>query len=280
LIIPALKSKGELRFTIILQEYFTDKDSARKTGKMLTPAIFPEVSVLDGLPEHTYYYERTKESPRVGRKATAVATPPSRRIQPTGGKKILPARQSASAVLSDGVSTKYSTAQGIKPSDIIGTITVREKETLYDMTRKLYGPYQGNQQQARIAAVLRFNPALSSSSRIQIGDSIRFPALPVMLPPDADKQWWLQLAAFADLGEAYRFVRRHANTPPMLIIPALKSKGELRFTIILQEYFTDKDSARKTGKMLTPSTFPETKILAGLQPHKYYYAVRDTAAGP
>jgi type II secretory pathway predicted ATPase ExeA len=142
------------------------------------------------------------------------------------------------------------------PTEILGTITVRQKETLYDMTRKLYGPYQGDQQQTRTAAVLRFNPALSSASRIQIGDSIRFPALPVMLPPDADKQWWLRLAAFADLGEAYRFVRRHANTPPLLIIPTVESKGELRFTILLQEYFTDEDSARKTGNMSGQKNHP------------------------
>jgi hypothetical protein len=148
------------------------------------------------------------------------------------------------------------------------------------MTRKLYGPYQGDQQQARTAAVLRFNPALSSASRIQIGDSIRFPALPVMLPPDADKQWWLQLADFADLGEAYRFIRRYANTPPMLIIPTVESKEGLRFTILLQEYFTAEDSARKTGKMLPSATPSETKILAGLDPQKYYYAVRNTSAGP
>ena len=171
-----------------------------------------------------------------------------------------------------------SSITGIQPTTILGEITVREQETLWDMIRKLYGPHSFNHQNTK--TVLMINPAIEELHHISIGDIIKFPAIPVELTKEAENLWWLEFATFNDIASAYRFLKDHANTPPMLIIPKIIKDRTMQFAVIMQENFTKKNDAVKAKRLLTPAIFPEVTLLVGLPEERYYYVKKDHLETP
>jgi type II secretory pathway predicted ATPase ExeA len=273
LIIPEVNTEDPKQFTVLMQENFTEKVDAEKAKKLLIPAIFSEVTILNGLPEEKYYFAKadhleTPSEPTAAEieQETAIALRPD-------AKKI---PETTTTSPSAPPQPPVTAASERAPSDsfILGEITVRPGETLGDMIRKIYGPYSFNKTNTK--AVLAVNPQVSNPNNISIGDTILYPFIPVGLPDNSEELWWLQLEMFDTVAEAYRFLRKHANTPPMLIIPTRNNSGLLQFAVILQEYFADEDSALKTKKMLTPAIFAQVDTLQGLDSKIYQYTRLET----
>jgi len=163
-----------------------------------------------------------------------------------------------------------STLPKKKFPELLGNIDVRPGETLGDMIRKLYGPWSFNKQNTR--EVLAVNQHIRRPDMIQVGEVVSFPALPVRLTPVAERVIWVEVARTEKIDDAYRFLSLHGGDAQlMLIIPSWDDRGELGFTILLEEYFGDKASALEAVRQLPDYLAPEAKLLAGLDRNRFFY---------
>ena len=161
----------------------------------------------------------------------------------------------------------------MEPPVDLGAITTASGENFGDMVRRIYGPWSYNR--ANVRAVLAANPDLANPEMLQVGDRIRFPAIPVALTPAAEDVWWARLMIFDTVEEAYRFLRRHRRKPvPLLIVPSRDAGGRLRMNVLLEEYFTDKEAAENVLDALPQSMGTHAEILHGLSPATFFYRVK------
>ena len=138
------------------------------------------------------------------------------------------------------------------------------------MVRRLYGPYSFNDE--NVAKVLAVNPGLKNPNQLSVGQKIKFPTILVPLTPQAADVWWVKIVSLDNIQSAYRFLRVYSKwSPPMLIIPSRDDDGRILFNVLLQQYFTDKESAQATVRQLPDSITGVARILEGLDPNKYYY---------
>lgn len=179
---------------------------------------------------------------------------------------VLPAKIET-PTLSQPVASEKIAAQS--PSQLLGAITVRSGETLGDMIRKIYGPYSFNHKNTK--TVLDFNNNLINPNKIALGNVIRFPNIPIQLTPMFSDVLWIKVGVEQELADAYRFLGIHKQKPPMLIIPSQDKTGKFEFTIILEKYFSDADSAKQTIAILPPELKTNATILNGLDETRYFF---------
>ena len=157
-----------------------------------------------------------------------------------------------------------------EPPDILGEITTAKGETFGDMVRKIYGPWSFNTD--NVTKVLAVNPKLKSPELLYVGYKISFPAIPVALTPKVEEAWWVRLTTFDNIQSAYRFLRQHwKSLPPMLIIPAKAGNGKIGMSILLEEFFMDKESAQKAIQALPAAFSDQAEALHGLNAATFYY---------
>ena len=153
----------------------------------------------------------------------------------------------------------------------LGEITVRQGETVGDMIRRIYGPYSFTKENLR--KVMGMNRHLKRPSRLEVGDVIRFPVMPVRLPPGATRVFWVRIATVTRLDEAYRLLLQwDGKAPPMLIIPILGDGNALKgFNILLENHCNDELSARAAVATLPPPLKQGARIQLGLDRRLAYF---------
>jgi len=159
--------------------------------------------------------------------------------------------------------------RGMLP-EFLGEIIIIEEETLGDMIHRLYGPYSLNQE--NVDKILAANQQLKDPKNISIGQKILFPTILITLTHKAPEVWWVKLVTSKDLQNAYRFLRVYSKwAPPMLIIPSRNNAGEIFYNIVLQEYYTDQQTAQDKISSLPASVAADAKAIHGLDSNTYYY---------
>ncbi len=154
--------------------------------------------------------------------------------------------------------------------ETLGEIVVRNNDTLGEIIRRVYGPYSFTPRNTR--KVLALNPGIKDRNRIEVGEVIRLPAIPVQLTPLAGRVLWVRAGMTSDLEAAYRFLQTHAGTgPPMLIIPMQGRAGKMRFAILLQNYFLNREAAAAAVAALPPSLAAKAEIIPGLNKKLAYF---------
>jgi len=154
--------------------------------------------------------------------------------------------------------------------EFLGEITTIEGETFGDMVRRIYGPHSFNAENT--AKVLTVNPGLKRPDLLSVGQKVRFPTILVALTPKAADVWWVKIITLDNLQSAYRFLRVYRDwSPPMLIIPSRGTAGRVLLNVLLQEHFTDEQSALTAMNKLPDSITADTKTLHGLDSNSYYY---------
>jgi len=171
------------------------------------------------------------------------------RVEPEEVARATTAAEASSELLEEAVS----------PPGFLGQIAAREQETLGGMIHKVYGIFNSQY----LESVTQVNQQIKDPDLIEIGDVIRFPAIPVKPDPLPEKVWWVQVATKERLQDAYQFLRTHSSiTPPMRMIPCWNSREGLRFKILLKDYFADEESARSSLKGLAVAVASGAKVLA------------------
>jgi len=161
----------------------------------------------------------------------------------------------------------------VKPPEYLGDIITAPGENFGDMVRRIYGPWSFNPE--NVKTVIAANPDLKNPELLNVGDTIRFPTIPVALTPEAEEVWWVRINTLDNIQSAYRFLRQYRkSSPPLLIIPSRDDSGQVLMNILLEEYFMDKESAQKAIHALPGAITAQAAALHGLDPATFYYELK------
>ena len=251
LIIPSWTSQGAMRYNIILQEFFLDKNAAERKARELPDAIFSNVRILEGLDRDKYFY-RHKEDQDVSRD------------RESGSESVSDLVRAISAARFSNVTIKK------KFPGLLGTLVLKPQDTLGQMMRDVFGSYGNNPKNMEI--ILDVNQQINNPNLVRAGDSVHFPSIPVKLTTKAGDVCWIRLLSVDTLPAAYDFLRQEAKElPPLLIIPSLKDSGDIEFNVILGEHFPDRNSAGLTRAKLQSILSKDVLIQSGLDKKTYFY---------
>ena len=154
-------------------------------------------------------------------------------------------------------SSAEETLYGDSMPDLLGRVTLRERETLFFMIKDIYGTFTPH----RLRAVKQANPGINDPGRLGIGQTVTFPAIPVKTSSLALKAWWVQIAEKNSLEAALRIFRELPdNSPPARFVPYWNRKKGLRFAVMLKEHFPDKATAQTRLDELPQWAAPEAGI--------------------
>jgi len=125
---------------------------------------------------------------------------------------------------------------------MLGTLRTGDGDVLSKMIARIYGRFN----EPDLTMVLRANPWIGDINAIPAGSTVRFPANiePYPFPVKLKDYFWLQLAEFDTLNEAYPYLRAYPeNLPPILLVPIREQESGLSFKVVLENHFHSEQQA-------------------------------------
>jgi general secretion pathway protein A len=142
---------------------------------------------------------------------------------------------------------------------ILGDITLERNDTLSRVIQQVYGSYNSRYFRSLILA----NPVINDPDRVEVGQTVYLPAIPVSLGPINQKAWWIRIAEKDDLQAAFDYLRNYPeDRPAVRMIPYWNNQTGNRFAIILKTRFADEDSARQQLRRLPAELKSQGRVLS------------------
>ena len=145
------------------------------------------------------------------------------------------------------------------PPESLGSVTLKRNETISGLIHKVYGDYSTRHFRAFILA----NPQIDDPDRVEAGQVIRLPALPVSAKPLNKAVWWVTLIDTASLQEAFDMLRSYPESaPPVRLIPFWRPGSGTRFAVVLKQFFTNPETAQLQLNLLPPEYLPAGTLVS------------------
>jgi len=157
----------------------------------------------------------------------------------------------------------------IAPPDILGRVTLGNRETLWRLVEKVYGSHNPRYLQS----VHRANPHIYDLDRVEVGDQIVVPAIPARIRPTNQQRFWVRLAEARTLDSAVDMLRNHPpEAPPIRVVPHWDPQNGLSFSILLKSIHYDEASAQiqRSRVARVNGTIPE--LVSRWAPDTIFYA--------
>jgi len=214
------------------------QDSTAKTGQ--TASLLPDTGTEDSGDISPV------ESSRAGGQKAALDSPDT-----TFQKEIRPVGRSA-------------------PYDpMLGNITLQRNDTLSRIIQQVYGNYNSRYFRSLILA----NPVIDDPDRVDVGQTIYLPAIPVSVGPTDRKAWWILIAEKDSLQAAFDYLRNYPeNEPAVRMIPYWNNQAGTRFAIILKAHFPDEDSARQQLNRLPAELPSQGRVLSSWEAETVFFS--------
>jgi hypothetical protein len=152
---------------------------------------------------------------------------------------------------------------------MLGDITLERNDTLSRVIQQVYGNYNSRYFRSLILA----NPVIDDPDRVDVGQIIYLPAIPVSVGPTNQKTWWILIAEKDNLQAAFDYLRNYPeNEPAVRMIPYWNNQAGNRFAIILKAHFPDEDSARQQLNRLPAKLTPQGRVLSGWETDTVFFA--------
>jgi general secretion pathway protein A len=117
------------------------------------------------------------------------------------------------------------------------------------------------------------NPVIDDPDRVDVGQTIYLPAIPVSVGPSNQKAWWIQIAEEDNLQAAFDYLRNYPeNEPAVRMIPYWNNQEGNRFAIILKAHFSDEDSARQQLSQLPAELISQGRVLSRWEKNTVFFA--------
>ena len=141
----------------------------------------------------------------------------------------------------------------------LGSLTIKPNETIWGLLYKVYGDNSTRLFRAFILA----NPQIKNPDRVEAGQVIRLPALPVSAKPLNKEAWWVTIINTASLQEAFDMLRSYPESAPAVrLIPFWKPEDGTRFAVVLKQFFTDPEKAQLQLNLLPPAYQPAGRLVS------------------
>ena len=145
------------------------------------------------------------------------------------------------------------------PPESLGSVTLKRHETISGLILKVYGDYSTR----HFRAVILANPQIEDPDRVEAGQVIRLPALPVSAKPLNKAVWWVTLIDTASLQEAFDMLRSYPESaPPVRLIPFWRPGSGTRFAVVLKQFFTNPETAQLQLNLLPPEYLPAGTLVS------------------
>ena len=176
-----------------------------------------------------------------------------------------------------GLTVQTETAQKIgtapeavrhqKP-DLLGKLALKDGRTIWWMLTDFYGEYN----ESLFRSVARVNPHIKNLSRVQAGELIHLPALPVEKSPLAANRYWVQIAASKNLEETYELYRSYKpELSSLRVLPYWNPRQGMIFSIMLKDGFPDETAARLSITRLPDALASKAGVLKDLEKDTVFY---------
>jgi general secretion pathway protein A len=137
--------------------------------------------------------------------------------------------------------TRTTAAPTADYSSILGQITLRRDETLSRIIQRVYGNFNSKYFKSFILA----NPDIEDPDRVEVGQIISLPAIPIEVVPAETPVWWIKVDETDRLETAYNVLRDYPeDASDLRLIPHWTPAIGTRFSVVLNRLFTDEQSAR------------------------------------
>jgi general secretion pathway protein A len=151
---------------------------------------------------------------------------------------------------------------------LLGKLSLKDGRTIWWMLTDFYGEYN----ETIFRSVARANPHIKNLSRVQAGQLIHLPALPVEKSPLSADRYWVQIAASKNLEETYEFYRTYKlEMPSLRFLPYWNPRQGMVFSIILKDGFSDEATARQSITRLPSALAFEAGVLKNLEKDTVFY---------
>ncbi|MGD9412453.1 MAG: AAA family ATPase [Desulfobacterales bacterium] len=152
---------------------------------------------------------------------------------------------------------------------MLGDITLKRNDTLSRVIQQVYGSYNSRYFRSLILA----NPVIDDPDRVDVGQIIYLPAIPVSVGPINQKGWWIIVDEKDNLQAAFDYLRSYPEDKPAVrMIPYWNNQTGNRFAIILKTRFSSEDSARQQLRRLPAELASQGRILSHWENETVFFA--------
>jgi len=145
------------------------------------------------------------------------------------------------------------------PPESLGSVTLKRNETISGLIHRVYGDYSNR----HFRSIILANPQIDDPDRVEAGQVIRLPALPVSAKPLNKTVWWVTIADTASLQEAFDMLRSYPESaPPVRLIPFWRPSGGTRFAVVLKHFFTNPETAQLQLNLLPAQYQPSGRLVS------------------
>lgn len=163
--------------------------------------------------------------------------------------------------------TAQEAARYEKPR-LLGKLALKNGRTIWWMLTDFYGEYN----ESIFRSVVRANPHIKNLSRVQAGELIHLPALPVEKNPLPADRYWVQILTSKNLEETYEFYRTYKlEAPSLRFLPYWNPRQGMVFSILLKDGFSDEVAARRSITRLPDALASEAGVLKNLEKDTVFY---------
>ena len=163
----------------------------------------------------------------------------------------------AAPTMADDIQTVSSPAP--RHSSILGQITVRQGETISKIIKNVYGRFNAKYFNTFILA----NPDLEDPDRVEVGQIISLPAIPVEVTKADRLGWWVKVDDTDLMEEAYNILRNYPDiTPGMCLIPYWTPGDGMQFSVVLNKLFKDEQTARNQLALMPQELLLNSEVVS------------------
>ena len=135
--------------------------------------------------------------------------------------------------------------------------------------KSVYGDFNSRYFKSIIIA----NPDIEDPDRVNVGQTISLPAIPVSVTPPKNPLWWVRVDDRDSLEAAFDILRGLPdNSPGMRMIPYWNPLNGFRFALVLDELFEDELGARRRLLRLPGELADRSTILTRWDQQAVYFA--------
>ena len=146
---------------------------------------------------------------------------------------------------------------------------MKRNDTLSRVIQQVYGSYNSRYFRSLILA----NPVIDDPDRVDVGQTIHLPAIPVTVGPINQKAWWILIAEEDNLQAAFDYLRNYPEDEPAVrMIPYWNNEAGNRFAIILKGHFADEDSARQQFSRMPMALTSQGRVLSRWEDDTVFFA--------
>ncbi|MEJ2170007.1 MAG: hypothetical protein P8X90_31280, partial [Desulfobacterales bacterium] len=231
----------------------------KKKEPAQTAAALNEKSLEDIMPAENNGYKTIDREP-----STVEPSAGEQRVQKTEKQAAVSASADKMAPTARAATTFES-----NQAAILGQLTLQRNETLSRIIQRVYGAYSSRYFKSFIKA----NPGIEDPDRVEAGQIIALPAIPVRVKPPEIPVWWVKVDEKDSLEAAFNILRTLPDSSPaMRLIPHWNPLDGTKFALILNEAFKDEHTARHKLQNIPAGISSNPKVMSWWDKETVYFA--------